>query len=60
MLRQLANMHTIYLVVTENPVNSSLTSTLYKTHQRPVITPSSAQILKFPLFFLLATLDVSC
>ena len=56
MLRQLANIHAIEHVVTENPVNSCLTSTLYKTHHGPVIAPFSAQILKCPLFFLLATL----
>ena len=34
-------------------------SALDKTHHGPVIAPFSAQILKYPLLFLLAMLDVS-
>ena len=45
-------------VVTENPVNSFLTYTLYKTHHGPAIAPFSVQILNCPLLFLLAALDV--
>ena len=42
-----------------NSVNSCLTSTLDKIHHGPVIAPFSVQTLKYLLFFLLATLDVS-
>ena len=51
MLRQLATIHVIYLILTGNPVNSSLTSTSYKNHHGPVIAPFSAQILKCLLLF---------
>ena len=54
----LVTIHAIKLVITGNPVNSCLTSTLYKTHHGPVIAPFSVQILKCLLLFLLATLEV--
>ena len=50
--------HRHELVVTGDPLNSCLTSTLYKTHRGPVIASFSVQILKCLLLFLLATLDV--
>ena len=42
---------TIQFVITENPVNSSITFSVNKTHHGPVIDPFSVKILKCPLQF---------
>ena len=39
-------LHPTELVATGNPVNSYLTSTVNRTHHRPVIAPFPVQVLK--------------
>ena len=43
--------YTIHFFTTGNPVNFYLTSTVDKTHHKPIIVPFSVQILKYLLHF---------